>query len=326
MKKLAVSCWLLAIGVAMAAGARAGTIDVTQSNFAQNRTLQNVNTYRIVEDVTFTAPAVESALQVANGATVTLVVPAGVTVTLKGGDANGTTGAGAGIEVPENATLCILGEGTLNATGGNAATGADGAAGGNGKRDGGTGTITVWVAPGGGGNGGTGGGGAGAGIGGRGGNGGLGGTGGAGVTELAARKAYAGNAGGKGGDGTRGGNCGTVIVAETVRFGVGGGSAPDTAGSGGGFGYIYVKQWLWWYYAWGGLFLLTAGLGFASAEGGISRACCLIASLLFFVPPVMLLLCGDAHDRKIIFRLAALSLSLTLVTLIISVISAREVN
>ena len=86
--------------VAMATGARARTIDVTQANFEQNRTLQNGNTYRFVEDVTFTAPAGVSALQVANSATVTLEISGGVTVTLKGGDANGKTGAGAGMRCP----------------------------------------------------------------------------------------------------------------------------------------------------------------------------------------------------------------------------------
>ena len=69
--------------------------------------LRDGKIYRFAEDVEYTA-AGESALKVANSATVTLEVPADVTVTLKGGDA----------------------------TGGNA---ADGAAGGKGKRDGGCG-------------------------------------------------------------------------------------------------------------------------------------------------------------------------------------------
>ena len=87
MKKLVVGCWLLVVSVAMATGvARAGTIDVTQANIGQNRTLTNGNTYRFAGNVTYNAPAKESALKVADGATVTLVVPAGVTVTLKGGD------------------------------------------------------------------------------------------------------------------------------------------------------------------------------------------------------------------------------------------------
>ena len=108
--------------------------------------------------------------------TVYLYVPQGVTVTCTGANANGTTGAGAGIELTEGNTLYLLGSGTLNATGGNAANGGRGGNGAdayldynNSRLDSGTG-----------GNGGNGGGGAGAGIGTRGGDGGNGGAGGEG--------------------------------------------------------------------------------------------------------------------------------------------------
>ena len=108
--------------------------------------------------------------------TVYLYVPQGVTVTCTGANANGTTGAGAGIELTEGNTLYLLGSGTLNATGGNAANGGKGGNGAdayldydNSRLDSGTG-----------GNGGNGGGGAGAGIGTRGGDGGNGGAGGEG--------------------------------------------------------------------------------------------------------------------------------------------------
>ena len=169
--------------VAMATGARAGTIDVTQANFAQNRTLQNGNTYRFVEDVTFTAGSGESALKVANSATVTLEILSCATVTLKGGDAFGTIGAGAGIEVPSGSKLTIKGEGRIFATGGNAANGGNGGAGGTGVVD----REYDIYRSGAGGNGGNGGGGAGAGIGGRGGN---GGGGGAGVRLQGAERRY----------------------------------------------------------------------------------------------------------------------------------------
>ena len=168
--------------VAMATGARAGTIDVTQANFAQNRTLQNGNTYRFVEDVTFTAGSGESALKVANSATVTLEILSCATVTLKGGDAFGTIGAGAGIEVPSGSKLTIKGEGRIFATGGNAANGGNGGAGGTGVVD----REYDIYRSGAGGNGGNGGGGAGAGIGGRGGNGG----GGAGVRLQGVERRY----------------------------------------------------------------------------------------------------------------------------------------
>ena len=50
-----------------------------------------------------------------------LYVPDGVTVTCTGANANGQMGGGAGIELTEGNTLYLLGSGTLNATGGNAA-------------------------------------------------------------------------------------------------------------------------------------------------------------------------------------------------------------
>ena len=75
---------------------------------------------------TSAAPATESAMAVADGATVALIIPSGVEVSLTGGSANGVTGAGAGIEVPVGATLNIAGAGKLYAYGGKAADGANG--------------------------------------------------------------------------------------------------------------------------------------------------------------------------------------------------------
>ena len=99
-------------------------------------------TYEITESLAFVAPRGESALKIAEGATVTLNIAAGVMVTLRGGDAVGTIGAGAGIEVPANATLKVTGAGKLVAYGGKAADGADGANGGNGSANDSTGNFT----------------------------------------------------------------------------------------------------------------------------------------------------------------------------------------
>ena len=60
--------------------------------------------------------------------TVYFYVPEGVTVTCRGANADGRTGAGAGIELSSGNTLVLLGKGTVNATGGNAANGGNGAA------------------------------------------------------------------------------------------------------------------------------------------------------------------------------------------------------
>ncbi|MBR6438241.1 MAG: hypothetical protein IKS65_03540, partial [Bacteroidales bacterium] len=95
--------------------------------------------------------------------TVYLYVPTGITVNFIGANANETNGAGAGIELNEGNTLVLLGGGTINATGGNAANGSNGGTGGNAS-----GEWDSWTYTGAGGTGGNGGGGAGAGIGTRG--------------------------------------------------------------------------------------------------------------------------------------------------------------
>ena len=95
--------------------------------------------YYVTEDLTFTnttgGAGQGSGFYVQAGREVRLYIPAGVTVTATGADANGTTGAGAGILLPEGSTLHILGEGKLVATGGNAANGTDGGNGTKGEED-----------------------------------------------------------------------------------------------------------------------------------------------------------------------------------------------
>ena len=150
------------------------------------------NYYYVSESLTFTntisgpgQAGQGSGMYVQAGSTVTLYIPADVTLTVKGADAQGTTGAGAGILLPSGSTLNVIGNGTLKVTGGNA---ADGEKGGNGTdaiftpdEDGDEGEADDWawllgskITAGRGGYGGYGGGGAGAGIGTAGGNGGEG--------------------------------------------------------------------------------------------------------------------------------------------------------
>lgn len=89
-------------------------------------------------EIDLSAEAGKSPITLADGANVTLVISG--TVTLKGGNARSTTGAGAAIRVPESATLTILSahddrsdadangkpKDTLAVYGGNAAPGRDG--------------------------------------------------------------------------------------------------------------------------------------------------------------------------------------------------------
>ncbi len=169
----------------------------------------------------------QSALNVATGNPVYLYIPSDVTLTVKGGDAGGTTGAGAGIKVPSGATLYLLGEGSLVATGGAAENGQNG---GQNKKDAlfygydSNGCRDGFYRAGTGGAGGAGGGGAGAGIGGTGGNGGAGGTCAA-TTSRRDSDRVNGSAGGNGGDGTNGSASGSVYICGSMSVTATGGAA-----------------------------------------------------------------------------------------------------
>ena len=171
--------------------------------------------------------------------TVYLYVPAGLTITCEGANADGRTGAGAGIELASGNTLYIIGGGTVNAIGGKAANGRDGGAGTNAEGDNGN----SWTRTGTGGTGGNGGGGAGAGIGTRGGTGGTGGAGGAGYkydngAEDDAENGTNGTAGTAGGSA---GAMGNLYVANGTTVNATGGATGTSGGAGGqrGRGFAY---------------------------------------------------------------------------------------
>ena len=201
--------------------------------------------YYVSENLTFTntisGPGQGSGMYVQAGKTVRLYIPAGVTLTVKGADAQGTTGAGAGILLPSGTTLHILGEGTLVATGGNAANGGEGGKGGDGELD--EESIDTWflgkkILCGLGGHGGYGGGGAGAGIGTAGGNGGNGSS-----SDGERPQSYeefeggdiAGHAGNNGNPGTDAEAMGTIYIQSTITQQISGGAA-GSGGAPGGYG------------------------------------------------------------------------------------------
>lgn len=76
---------------------------------------------------------------------------------------------------------------------------------------------------------------------------------------------------------------------------------------------------------WGVLFALCAGLGFLPSPTGALKLLCTGTSLLFFLPPALLLWQGyrDGHREtlKLIRNLSLLSLGLTLVLIIANVLS-----
>ena len=172
--------------------------------------------------------------------TVYLYIPYGLHLTCRGANADGRTGAGAGIELSEGNTLYIIGGGegaSVTAIGGNAANGRNGGDGGNATGN----YSSEKVYPGKGGDGGNGGGGAGAGIGSRGGTGGTGGEGGN-LGEIAYKK-EANAAEGK--VGTAGGTAagmGKLYVDQTLGITVNAtsGSKGTANGKGGAGGSHFI--------------------------------------------------------------------------------------
>lgn len=77
---------------------------------------------------------------------------------------------------------------------------------------------------------------------------------------------------------------------------------------------------------WGGLFVLCAGLGFIPEPEGAAAALLTVLSVLFFVPPALLLYQADkdadTHTIVLIRNLSMLSLILTAVVLILNFLSA----
>ena len=222
--------------------------------------------YRLTKSLNFTnTTAGGSGLTILG--TVYLYLPAGVNITCVGANANGATGAGAGIELTEGNTLYIIGGGngaTVTATGGNAANGGNGARGVNATLE-----YDEKCLPGSGGNGGNGGGGAGAGIGTRGGNGGAGGAG-ATANSTENEGTNLGVDGNAGSAGYTAGNMGEFYVENTngITVTATGGSAATSGGAGGDRGWNAAQDPYNQYTASGGGGGGAGGFGGAAANIG----------------------------------------------------------
>ena len=205
-------------------------------------TLQS-GTYYLTESVTYTGSSTKSGLVIASGATVYIYIPSGCTLTAKGGNASGSSGAGAGIEVPPNAKLIFVGAGTVNATGGDAAKGGNGSNGGSGVYH--NEKNNTYTYGGSSGAGGAGGGGAGAGIGGKGGDGGAGGSAiGYGKTIKRGDENYNGTSGNSGRSGSIGATGGTVYQLDEITINATGGKYA-LGGTGGSAGSSVKKKNSW---------------------------------------------------------------------------------
>ena len=219
--------------------------DILSEGSSSGNTLYSGH-YYVSDNVIFSNGATGSGLTIADGATVYLYIPQGVTLTARGGHASGKTGAGAGIELPASSTLYLQGKGTVKAYGGNAADGENGNGGKNAYKDGDN------LYPGLGGYGGAGGGGAGAGIGTKGGNGGAGGDSrsyyGSDVTnedDFYKESQHSGKPGGNGGAGAAALAMGTLYVDNTFGLDVDahGGAAGTNGNGGSGGSWYFIDKW-----------------------------------------------------------------------------------
>ena len=190
-----------------------------------------VKVFTFEGDETIVGAAGQSAITVPAGASAIINIKSGATLTVRGGNASGTTGAAPAIRVPENSTLYIVGEGTLIATGGAAANGGNGHAGGDAR------TYTyddyTYCGNGVGGDGGYGGGGAGAGIGGYGGGGAAPNSSSGTSTSIKYARHDCdfpedGELGKAGVNGTDGNACGKVFILGSVSVTVTGGAAGES--------------------------------------------------------------------------------------------------
>ena len=195
-------------------------------------------TYRL-KNVNIEAETGQSALKIEDNSTVHIWLE-GIN-SLKGGDGSGMTGGGAGIEVPENATLFLHGDGNLTAIGGKGGDAENGENAGNAViniESDESGTLKDDTVQGGnGGKGGNGGGGGGAGIGTSGGAGGTGGAGGLGKIAQASNSSELKEeplAGSSGNPGNSSEKCGKVYLLSTGKVSLSGGESGKIGDGGDG--------------------------------------------------------------------------------------------
>lgn len=78
------------------------------------------------------------------------------------------------------------------------------------------------------------------------------------------------------------------------------------------------------YTAWSVLFILCAAFGFVPERSGPVQALLTVLSLLFFLPPFLLLYQAEEKTRVLVGRLSALSLGITLAVLVLNIAFAAR--
>lgn len=217
-------------------------IYISGENPVLNRTLSS-GTYVLTDNTTFIDlddNAGSNGLIIDDNSIVYIYIPQGFSLTATGIDGSGVVGGGAGIYLPSSSSLYLIGHGTVNAVGGNAANGEVGENALDNYWDEDNGVFQS-------GKGGNGGGGAGAGVGTNGANGGIGG-------EAITRNAYVGTEevsngtnGNDGLDGSQADESGNVYVSGVTLQAHGGaaGTNPSEISSNGNSS---SKKWSKRYY------------------------------------------------------------------------------
>lgn len=78
------------------------------------------------------------------------------------------------------------------------------------------------------------------------------------------------------------------------------------------------------YTAWAVLFILCAAFGFVPERSGPVQALLTVVSILFFLPPALLLYRAEGNTRKTVGIFSALSLGATLALLVLNIVFAAR--
>lgn len=76
------------------------------------------------------------------------------------------------------------------------------------------------------------------------------------------------------------------------------------------------------YAIWAVLFAVCAALGFLPEPEGALKVLCVVLSVAFFVPPMLLVRKGQRHTTQLVRNLAFLALLIAVVLLVLNILSA----
>ena len=116
---IALALSIIPMGVFAADTTETGLTGIELTSSFAGKTLESGKEYYVAPGATVVLKGgtATSGLKVPSNGTVTIHIPENSTLEVYGGNASGTKGAGAGIEVNAGSTLIVTGKGTLKAVG-----------------------------------------------------------------------------------------------------------------------------------------------------------------------------------------------------------------